>query len=148
MQTQTNKTKKTTSIKETSVSKINLSNLTDQLSKIEVKEKLKKLTIYNYPEGFSEKEINSEKGKKFRNNLRNQLKRFVNNVLAYAKQFQISKDKEAESKLQSEIKLFEDFYKANYRLNDFSFESISNTKKEEKENDLKLFISIIKEVKK
>lgn len=149
MSTKSNKTVKETKVsnqKETVVSKINLSSLTDQLSKVELKEKIKKQTIYKYPEGFTEKDMNSEKGKKFRNGLRNKLRRFVNNVLSYAKQHQINKSAEAENLLQKEISEFMTFYKDNYRINDLSFDSISNTKDEDKTGDIKLFIHVVKQV--
>lgn len=136
--------KKTTATKKSNViakvTKINLSKFTDALKNVEVSEKRTKETIYVYPEGMTENEKSGEKGKKFRNKLRNQMKRFANNIFVHAKT-------NSPVELQKEIDLFDAFYKINYRTNDYSFASISNTKNEGKEKDLKLMLEIINEVK-
>lgn len=124
-----------------SVEKVNLSKYAERLQKVEVKEIKKKQTLYNYPDGFSESDINNEKGKKFRNSLRTAMKRFANNITLAAKQ------NDAE-KLQKEIAEFKIFYKKNYRVNDFSLSSITNTKDEGKEYLLSLAIDIVKELNK
>lgn len=120
--------------------KINLSKYAEKLSKVDVKEKKKKETIYNYPEGFTEQKINSEEGKKFRNKMRNELKRHTNNILVFAKTNQ-------NENLQKQISAFCEFYKTNYRINDFSINSISR-KEEEKNADTILMLDIVKELKK
>lgn len=129
------------------VSKINLSKFAEQLSKIEVKEKKKRETMYKYPEGFTEKDINSEKGKQYRNKCRNIRNRFANNILSFAKQNEVLKGKFDVSKLTNEVKEFNKFYKETYLLNDYSFKSISQAK-EEDEKELVLFLSILKDIKK
>ena len=138
---QTQKTETKVVTEKTNVTKINLQQFAEKLSKVEVKEKRKKETLYNYPEGFTEQKINSDEGKKFRNKLRNTIKRFCNNILLYAKHNRIED-------LQKEVKEFVSFYKTNYRLNDFSIASISQSKNEVKENDLQTMIAIVKEVNK
>lgn len=120
---------------------INLDKFEKQLENVSIKEIRQRETIYVYPDDFSKSDINSEKGKKYRNSIRNNLKRHCNNILIFAK----SKDSE---KLQKEIKEFELFYKEKFRLNDFSLSSISQSKDAGKEKDLSLMIEIIKECKK
>lgn len=122
------------------INKINLSKFVSQLSTIELKEKKDKETIYVYPEGSSKEWIQSDKGKKFRNSLRNAMKKFANNILIFAKINDLEK-------LQGEIKKFDEFYKKNYRINDLSLKSISSSSDPLKERDYSLMIEIIKEVK-
>lgn len=121
--------------------KINLDKFAKELEGMQLKEKRTRETIYVYPESFTKSDINSEKGKKYRNSIRNNLKRFSNNICIYAKM------KDAE-KLGNEVKGFEGFYKEKFRLNDFSLSSISQSKDELKEKDFSLMLEIIKEVKK
>jgi hypothetical protein len=123
------------------VSKINFDKFTKELSNVEVKEKKKKETLYKYPEGFTEQKINGEEGKKFRNKLRNAMKRYCANILTFTKTKQ-------EDNLKKEFSLFNKFYKENYRLNDLSINSITNTKNEDKEKELVLMLQIIKEYNK
>jgi len=122
------------------IAKINISKFSDQLSKIELKEKKDKETIYVYPGGSDKEWIGSTKGKKFRNSLRNLMHKHANNILIFAKSNQMEK-------LQEEIKKFDDFYKKNYRINDLSLKSISSSSDPLKERDFSLMIEIIKEVK-
>jgi hypothetical protein len=138
------KSTRTTKVKEvkntSNVTKVNLDKFTDALKNVEVKEKVKKDNIYIYPETMTEKEKSNEVGKKFRNKLRNQLRRYANNIFVFAK------TKNVES-LEKEINLFDKFYKENYRINDYSFSSITNTKNEVKEKDIKLMLEIITAIK-
>lgn len=120
------------------LAKFNFDKFADKLANVNLKEKTKRETIYIYPEDMTEADINTDKGKRFRNKLRNEMQRFCNNIFVYAK------TKNAES-LQSEIEKFKVFYKKNYRINDFSLSSISNTKNEAKEANLKIMLEIIKE---
>jgi len=124
--------------KVTNVEKINLSALTERLSKIEVKEKQKKQTIYLYPETFTDKDINSEVGKKFRNKRRKEIERFANNVFFYMKY-------KRDADLIKEISSFEKHYKEFYKINDYSVKSISNSKET---NNIELFLDIVKANKK
>lgn len=129
------------SIASPAIIKINLDQFKDQLGKIEIKEKKERESLYNYPEGFSKEMISSEKGKKFRSSLRNQLKRICNNILLYAKMNRMED-------LNAEIDLFASFYKKNYRLNDYSLKSLSYSQNEEKSSNFDLMMQIIKEIKK
>lgn len=119
---------------------LNLEKYADQLSGMELKEKREKESLYLYPEGFAKSDISSEKGKKYRNSLRNQLRRYSNNILIFAKM------KDAE-KLGNEIAQFMGFYKKNFRINDLSLSSISHSKDAGKEKDFSLFLQIVKECK-
>lgn len=124
-----------------SIIKMNLDKFADQLGKMELKEKKDKETIYLYPEGMTKEMISGEKGKKFRNSLRNRLKTISNNILLFAKMKRMED-------LDKEINSFLAFYKDHYRLNDLSLKSISQSADEGKNASLSLFLSIVKECKK
>lgn len=121
------------------IAKLNLSAFSKQLQDFKGTEKIKKDTIYIYPESMNELQKSGEDGKKFRNGLRNAIIRFANNVTVYAKM-------NRSNDLITEVKRFEVFYKANYRLNDFSPASISQSKNDAKQKYIALFLSIAKEV--
>jgi hypothetical protein len=123
-----------------SIISLNLEKYADQLSGMQLKEKKEKDTIYHYPPEFDKSMISSEKGKKYRNSLRNRLKRHSNNVLIFAK------IKDAE-KLQKEIEDFQKFYAEFFRLNDYSLASISHSSDPIKEKDFSLFLQIVKDCK-
>jgi hypothetical protein len=140
-QSATKKTNVAKAKKETkvlNVEKINLSALTDRLQKIDVKEKQKKQTIYLYPETFTDKDINSEVGKKFRNKRRKEIERFANNCFFYMKY-------NRENDLIKEVDEFEKHYKTFYKINDYSVKSISNSKET---NNIELFLDIVKATRK
>lgn len=118
---------------------LNLSKYANALSSYSGKEKSKKDTIYVYPENMTELQKSSDDGKRFRNGLRNQILRFANNVLIFAKM-------NRKADLQIELTKFEIFYKANYRINDFTFASISQSKQDAKTAHLTLFMQIAKDV--
>lgn len=141
-------TKKETQTKkaETKITNLNLSQFAEKLNSIEVKEKKQKETLYRYPENFSQSDINSEKGKTFRNSLRNKRKRFVNNVLFAAKQMNVKKDADAEKALKDHVNAFNDFYKENYLCNDFSLKSVSASSKDEMNAEIELCLQICKSV--
>lgn len=120
-----------------SIIKINLGQFKDQLGKIELKEKRDKETIYIYPEGFSKEMISSEKGKKFRNSLRNRMKTICNNILLYAKMNRMED-------LQKSIAEFDALYSANYRIKDYSIKSLSSSGDESKLSLMILSLQIIK----
>lgn len=139
----TPKTPKTgkTNAKTPNTEKINLEKFREILeSKPDLKEKKTRETIYIYPDTMASSDINSEKGKKFRNAIRNGLKRHANNIWSFAK----TKDL---GKLQAEIELFEVFYKEKFKLNDLSLASLTQTTNEVKVKDIATMIDIIKEVK-
>lgn len=116
-----------------------LNKFADKVKDMKINEKTKKDTIYLYPENLTANEINSEKGKTFRNSLRNKLKRFENNIFVF------TKTQNTES-LQKEVKLFNDFYKTNYQRNDFTLQSLSQSKNESKTGDLQLMLNIIVDI--
>lgn len=120
--------------------KINFTKFAEKLSSFDVKEKMQKSTLYSYPVEWTSLQINGDQGKTFRRSLRLKLTNFSNNIFVY------TKTKQAE-KLNAEIKAFDSFYKANYKLNDYSINSITHTK-EEKNASYVLMLEIIKEVKK
>jgi len=124
---------------ESKVVNLNLEKFEKSLESVSLKEKKTRETIYNYPEGWGKEKINSEEGKKFRNSLRNQMKRFSNNVFYYAK---IKEN----DKLIAEIDAFNAFYLKNFRINDYSLDSITQSKDDAKSRDLSLMMDIIKEV--
>lgn len=125
---------------EQKIEKLNLSQFAERLSKIEVKEKVKKETVYIYPENYTLADINGDKGKRFRSSKRTALNRFCNNIFVYAKT-------NNSEQLKKEISSFETFYKENYKLNDYSINSLTR-KADEKTKDIELMLNIIKEVKK
>ena len=126
------------SIKNESLKKINLNQFKESLEKIEIKERNQKESIYKYPESFNKDMINSDKGKSWRNNKRNQLKSICNNILFYAK----GNNQES---LLKEISKFNSFYKEFYLKNDYSILSLSSSKEEKKIKDISLSLQIIKE---
>lgn len=135
------KKKENASPASSSIASINLSKFADQLSLIALKEKKSKDHIYLYPEGFSKEDLSGEKGKKFRNSIRNKMKTFSNNILLYAKMNRIED-------LEKEIASFLPFYKEKFRINDLSIASISSSQDESKIGNFSLMLSIIKECKK
>lgn len=137
MKTATNNNTKNASAKTTAnVVNINLSKFADKLKNISVKEKKTKDTIYIYPENFTAKMIGEKEGKQFRNKLRNKMRFFENNIFVAAKQ----KDND---KLIALVKEFNSFYKANYRVNDYSLSSVSQSQDETKTGDLSTMMQII-----
>lgn len=131
-------TKESVNVNENRLIEINLGKFADKLSNVELKAKKVKETIYNYPEGWTKEKINSDEGKHFRNKLRNKLKSLSNNIFFYAKGNNIEA-------LKKEIQTFDEFYKFNYRVNDYSLHSITNSEKKEK--DIAFMLEIINEVK-
>ena len=132
------KTQTTETKKENQIVKLNFDDLKEKLSKVELKEKKKKERLYNYPENFSEKMINESEGKAFRSKQRNKIKTFANNISLFAKMNRIED-------LQKEVKLFNEYYKTVYRINDFTVNSISQ-KDAEKTGDIELMLQIVKKV--
>lgn len=125
---------------EDQIVKFNLDKFADQLGKIDLKEKKERDTIYLYPAEFSKEMISGEKGKKFRNHLRNQLKRHSNNCLLFAKMKRMDD-------LKEEIKKFDAFYLQFYRINDYSIGSISQSNDDAKNASYSLFLDILKSLK-
>ena len=96
-------------------------------------------TLYNYPEKWNEIQINGHEGKAFRTSKRNALFNFCNLIGLYYKM------KNAES-LISEIAKFDKFYKEFFKLNDYSINSLTNTKGAKNAMYVDM-LQIIKEVK-
>lgn len=126
--------------KDEKLTKINFSKFAEKLNSFSVKEKMQKSTLYNYPEGWTALNINGDEGRTFRRALRLKLTNFSNNIFVYCKTKQTEK-------LIAEVKNFDKFYKLNYKINDYSINSITHTK-EEKNASYVLMLDIIKEVKK
>lgn len=125
--------------KETNLQIINLDKFANQLESFEGKEKKnKRETIYKYPEDFKKEDVNAEKGKNWRNNKRGRVKRYVGNILLYAKHKRMDD-------LQKEISEFKAFYSEFYILNDYKIDSISNSNKEKDNEELQLMLDIVKQ---
>lgn len=118
---------------------LNLSKYADKLKTVELKEKKSKDSIYLYPDEFTPALINSDKGKKFRNKIRNSITRFSNNIFVFAKTNQ-------SDKLIAEINLFNEFYKMNFRITDYTVKSISQANNEKTIADIELMLEIVKDV--
>jgi len=120
------------------VKKVNLDKFKAMLESKNVEKTQKdRQHLYNYPTEYSASDLNGEKGKKFRQGLRNKLGRFENNVFVYAKTNQLEK-------LTEEVNAFNAFYKEHYRLNDFTVKSLSASEKNAE--SLEHMLSIIREV--
>lgn len=129
------------SVKTDKIEKINLSKFAKELENVNVSHALREReTIYIYPEEIKKEDINNAIGKKFRSSLRSRLKRFSNNIFVFAK-------KNEEKELIAEIGLFDEFYKKNYRINDYSLKSVSSSNDLAKNRDLSLMLQIIAECK-
>lgn len=122
------------------LSKFNLEKFADQLSAISLKEKKNKETIYVYPPEFKKEDIGGEIGKKWRNSQRRKLESLTNNILFFAK------GKKMED-LQDAIKKFRSFYKETYRRNDFSIDSLSQSRNDARNAGISLALDIIKSAK-
>ena len=90
---------------------------------------------------FSRKELykgmegkNSEEKKKFRGSIRRELKRFVNSILG--------KDR-SEKERENSIVEFLDFYKKNWKIQDFKIENFSQSKDESDLRDYKNLLKYI-----
>lgn len=130
--------KESVNLEKNRLTEINLSQFADKLANVELKVKKEKETLYKYPDGWNKEKINSEEGKHFRNKLRNRLKSICNNIFYYAK------TQDAEN-IKLEIEKFDKFYLENYRINDYTVNSITNSKEQEKH--VLLTLEIIKSVK-
>lgn len=125
--------------KETVLKTINLNKFAEQLKNVpDEKIRADRSLIYKYPETYSKSDINGEKGKKFRSNLRNKLNRFNSNIFTFAK-------REDVENLKKEVESFDAFYTENYMLQNYEVSSV--TSKTEDKSDLQLMFDIIKDVK-
>ena len=131
-------TKKTGKVE--NIKTANLAAYAERLANFDIKEKAKKERKYIYPENFTELMINNIEGKKHRSKLRKILERHCNNIFVFTKIEDVEK-------LKKEISLFLDFYKANYRINDFSVNSVFDGSNEKKKNDLSFMLQIVKDQK-
>jgi hypothetical protein len=103
------------------LSTLNLSALSKNLKERVVSEKNQKSLLYNYPEKWTSVNINGGEGKSFRGKIRTQLQNFADNIYISVKQ-------NNSEKLFSEIKNFKVWYKTNFKLNDFSLNSLTHQK--------------------
>lgn len=131
-------TKESVNVEQNRLTSINLSQFADKLANVELKVKKEKEHLYIYPDGWTKEKINSEEGKQLRNKLRNRLKSICNNIFFYTKSENVEL-------LKAEIQKFDEFYKANYRINDYSANSLTNSK--DQLQNVELTLNIIKSVK-
>lgn len=122
------------------LSKFNLEKFADQLEKISLKEKKNKETIYVYPPEFKKEDLGGEIGKKWRNAQRRKLESMTNNIRFFAKGKKMDD-------LQDAIKKFRAFYKETYRRNDFSIDSLSQSRNDARNAGISLALDIIKSAK-
>lgn len=97
-------------------------------------------TIYIYPASIPKDRINEKEGKQFRGKMRNELKRFCNNIFYESKRNEIANVKVIIAK-------FDSFYKEFYRINDYSLKSLSSSNDEGKNQDIQLLLDILSEFK-
>lgn len=120
------------------LSKINFSKFADKAKNASEKTKGVKVHIYNYPAHINPT-INESEAKSFRGGLRKKLMDFCGRILFAYKQ------KNVESILTA-IKSFDAFYKENYRINDYSIGSLTQTTGE-KNVYYQDVLNIIKDIK-
>jgi hypothetical protein len=119
------------------VTEINLTAITDKLKNREFTEKKQRNVIYNYPDNLkTEKERNSKEGKKFRSSLRRNLERITTNILLHTK-YNRTED------LKIGVNEFIAFYKKNYTINDFTIDSLTQSNKDDRREDLKMCLEIV-----
>lgn len=117
---------KNVNAKNEKLSKINFDKFTTKVYNVSEKSSSQRATLYNYPENFGAMQINGIEGRNFRGKLRRELQTICNAIYLSKK----SKDGE---KFVSAVNSFMKFYKTNFKLNDFSINSITNTKDEKQE---------------
>jgi hypothetical protein len=129
--------KKSNSKNQKNVQTLNFKNLISKVSKVEISEKKERQDLYIYDEKKfkTEKDRNSREGKKFRASCRRQLDRFANEIVMLVKYNRTPE-------LPEKIEAFKKFYKTNYRVNDFSVNSISQ-REDVKNEVVKLMFEII-----
>lgn len=128
-ETKKDASKKKDAKKKESLNKANLSNFADKLKKFGITENSKaknqKSLLYNYPENFTSLQINSDEGKKFRARLRNELKKHFDKISIAQTIFE-NKGKKDSSNVVAAIKDFKAWYKTNFKVNDFTLNSITH----------------------
>lgn len=125
---------------------VNLDSFAKRLSTITGSNTKTKDSIYNYPNDFTSIDISSKKGKSFRVKRRNQFEQIVNAFLHLQKQKElktISANIFADSTKEI-VSLFADTYKEYYRVNDYSFASVSQSNNEGKKTEILSFLSFCK----
>lgn len=119
------------------VNSISLKGIADKLKDVVFETKVERVNLYIYPENLkTEKERNGKDGKAFRRKLRTQLEKHMNHILNFVKY-------NRQEDLKNEIKAFKSFYKTNYRINDFTVTSVSQSAKDEKLQFLKMMFEVI-----
>jgi hypothetical protein len=125
-----------------SVKNLNLEALKNKVQNIEITEKKTRENLYNYPDNLkTEKERNGKEGKAFRSKLRKRRDNFCDKIRIHLKYDRLED-------LKTAISEFKLFYKENYRINDFSVGSVSQSNKDEKAEALKDMFAIILEMDK
>lgn len=137
---------KKVNVKENKIVAVNLDSFSKRLSTITGSNTKTKDSIYNYPNDFTAIDISSKKGKSFRVKRRNQFEQIVNAFLHLQKQKElktISAQLFVDSAKEIVI-LFADTYKEYYRVNDYSFASVSQSSNEDKKTEILSFLSFCK----
>lgn len=125
---------------------VNLDSFAKRLSTITGSNTKTKDSIYVYPNDFTSIDVSSKKGKSFRVKRRTQFEQIVNAFLHLEKQ----KDMKAISaqifadSTKEIVSLFADTYKEYYRVNDYSFASVSQSNNEGKKTEILSFLSFCK----
>jgi len=148
MSTKNNKTAKAnnavkksqTANEEKKLIKINFDKHADKVQNLSEKSvSNQRSTIYVYPENFTALQINGKEGKNFRSKLRNELTKICGLIGLHYKM-------KKESELIAEVEKFDNFYKTNFKIQDYSINSLTNTK-DEKNLFYVDMLNIIREVK-
>lgn len=122
----------------------NLSKFADRMKNFSVNENNagsgQRALLYFYPENWNSMNISGKEGKQFRTKLRNSLIKNFNLIFVKERTGQTAERNAA-------IKEFLQFYKKNYRINDFSLGSLSHVTDEAKKSFYTLCFDIIKDSK-
>lgn len=141
-----NSAKKTATNNNAKIVAINIDSVAKRLSNIVGVNQKTKDSIYVYPNDFTAIDISSKKGKSFRVKRRGQFETIVNAFLQIKKQKELKQiSNETFAKSAKEItELFADIYKEYYRVNDYSFQSVSQSNNEDKKAEILSFLSFCK----
>jgi hypothetical protein len=108
---------------------INLSKIQNDLKESKKERSVSSNDLYVYPKGIS---LDEDK-KKFRTKLRRRIHKFYTDICIY------------QDNLESDILEFMEFYKANYKIQDFKIENFSNSRNAD---NLKAYSKLLDIVKK
>lgn len=126
---------------------VNIDSITKRLLNIVGTSQKTKDSIYVYPNDFTAIDISGKKGKSFRVKRRNQFEQIVNaysHILKQKEMKTISLQIFSESAKEI-VNVFQDIYKQFYRINDYSFASVSQSNNEGKAIEIKSFLLFTKD---